>query len=280
MRWGNLALLATTAILALGLAAALAQDAEQPSTPAAPAPPSQPAQPAPPAATPASIAEVIDPGLLAELREQYGPTRRGDPGVTGPDNLTVVTVPGGCEVFIAPIADVREARNPDGSEAAVESVVFTADRLLGEAPLTVQLDAGEYVLAVRTYGRVDGFDGSCVRKTMADQITGGVRYTYHLMSLRKREGEYQLYVANFKPAAPEANKAAKPSSTSGVFRFELAALAADLANSTNVPEEQREAIAERLNRNGAAFYGVGGAQYLVKLTLLGAKYHIDEWPVE
>lgn len=159
-------------------------------------------------------------------------------------------------------------------------MVFTPDRLLGEAPLTVKLDAGEYVLAVRTYGRMEGFDGACVRKTMADQITGGVRYTYHLMSLRKREGEYQLYVANFKPAAPEASKAAKPSSTSGVFRFDTAALVADLASATNVPEEQRQAMAERLNRNGVAFYSATGVQCLVKLTLFGAKYHIDEWPVE
>lgn len=119
MRWGVLALLIATTILTLGLAAALAQDAQPPATPATPTQPGQPAQPAPPAATPASIAEVLDPGLLATLREEYGPVRRGDPGVTGPDNLTVVTIPAGCEVFIAPIADVRAARNPDGSEAAV-----------------------------------------------------------------------------------------------------------------------------------------------------------------
>lgn len=258
-------------------AAPAAQPAEQPK---APAPAAPPPAPKPPVATAEQIARLLDPSLLQTLREVAGPLPRGDSGITGADKLAIISVPAGREVYIASVADIRQAKNADGSEAAVEDVVFTQDHYYGETPVTVTMLSGDYVLAVRSYGKINGFDGACVRKTTTDVITGGVRHSYHLYPIRKREGEYQLFIANFDDGAPTNDPAIKLPKAQKTFAFDPAAIAADLAASTNVPEEQRPAVAAKLNDLGVAFYETNGAQYLVKLTLLGAKYKIDEWPVE
>lgn len=234
----------------------------------------------PPVATPEEIARVLDPALLKTLREAAGPLPRENSGVTGPDKLAVLSVPAGREVYIAAVAEIRQAKNADGSEAAVEDVVFTTDHYYGDTPVTVTMPSGDYVLAVRSYGKINGFDGACVRKTTTDVITGGVRHSYHLYPIRKREGEYQLFVANFSDGGLDQDAALKLPKGQKTFAFDPATIAADLAAATNIPEEDRPALAAKLNDLGVAFFEADGAQYLVKLTLLGAKYKIDEWPVE
>jgi hypothetical protein len=248
--------------------------------PPAKAPAAAPPAAKPPIATAEQIARLLDPDLLQALRQAAGPLPRGNTGITGPDKLAVLSVPAGCEVYIAAVAEIRQAKTPDGGESAVEDVVFTQDHFYGETPLTVTMPSGDYVLAVRSYGKINGFDGACVRKTTTDVITGGVRHSYHLYPIRKREGEYQLFVANFNDGGLDNDTALKLPKAQKTFAFDPAAIAADLAASTNVPEEQRPALAAKLNDLGVAFYEANGAQYLVKLTLLGVKYKIDEWPVE
>jgi hypothetical protein len=234
----------------------------------------------PPVATPEEIARVLDPSLLRTLRETAGPLPRGNSGVTGPDKLSVLSVPAGCEVYVAAVAEIRQAKTANGGEAAVEDVVFTPEHFYGETPVTLTMLSGDYVLAVRSYGKINGFDGGCVRKTTTDVITGGVRHSYHLYPIRKREGEYQLFVANFSNSGLDKDAALKLPKAQKTFAFDPSVIALDLAAATNVPEEERPALAAKLNDLGIAFYEANGAQYLVKLTLLGAKYKIDEWLVE
>jgi hypothetical protein len=254
-----------------------AQPAEQPpaKAPAAPPPAAKP-----PAATAEQIAHLLNPELVQALRTAAGPLPRGDSGILGADKFAVLSVPTGREIYIASVADIRQAKTADGGEAAVEDVVFTPDHYYGETPVTVTMLSGDYVLAVRSYGKINGFDGACVRKTTTDVITGGVRHSYHLYPIRKREGEYQLFIANFGDGGQAGDPAVKLPKAQKTFAFDPLVIAADLATSTNVPEEQRPAVAAKLNDMGVAFYEANGAQYLVKLTLLGTKYKIDEWPVE
>jgi hypothetical protein len=272
-------------LLLVASAVVLAQDAPPPAAApaapaAAPAKPSAPVTPASPLATAAEIARVLDPELLKLLRENYGPHPRTDSGVTGPDKLAILSAPEGCEVYLAAVSEIREAKTSAGGEPAVEDVVFTDEHYIGEAPVTVALPAGDYVLAMRAYGKLNGFDGGCVRKSTTDVITGGVRHSYHLYPIRKREGEYQLFVANFAVDSADQATPIKRAKAPGIFTFEPALIIAELAASTNVPQAEQDGIAQRLNKDGLAFYGSSDARYLVKLTLLGAKFHIEEWPVE
>lgn len=253
-----------------------AAPAQAPKTPAAPA--------APPVASAAEVARLLDPDFLATLRVNFGAVPRGDSGVTGADKLCITSLPEGCEVYIASVSEIRESRTPDGVEAAVEDVVFTDAHFVGEAPLCKLLPAGDYVLAVRAYGKINGFDavgkGACVSKTTTDIITGGLRHAYHLYPVRKREGEFQLLVVNFSRDESTLDPAARSPKGSGLFNLDLSTLAADLVTTTNVPEDQRAKVAAKLNEQGAAFYETDGTQYFVKLTLLGVSYRIEEWPVE
>lgn len=277
------------ALLMLLLAAApsLAQTEQPPAdspeaAPADPAPPEPKPAAAPVAApaTPADIARLLDPDLLAQLTANFGPRPRGDSGITGPDKLSVVSVPDGCEVYLAAVGEIRDAATPEGTEPAVEDVVFTVEHYLGEAPLTVAIPSGDYVLALRAYGKLSGFDGGCVRKSTTDIITGGVRHSYHLYPVRKREGEYQLFIANFAldgESQPAPVKRPKPA---GVYSIDPATLVAELAASTNVPLDERAEVARQLIASGVAFYGPAEARYLVKLTLLGINLRLEEWAVE
>ncbi len=279
MKRGMWTLVLIVVLLLLAQAASLAQT--DPAPAAAPAvEPGKPVAPANPLATIADIAKVLDPDLLELLRKNYGAQPRGDSGVTGPDKLTVLSVPEGCEVYLAAVGEIRDAKTPEGGEPAVEDVVFTDAHYLGEAPVTVSLPAGDYVLAMRAYGKINGFDGGCVRKSTTDVITGGVRHSYHLYPVRKREGEYQLFVANFAADSADQASPLKRPKGPGTFVFDPAQIVADLAGSTNVPQDEQASLAQRLNETGLAFYGPAEARYLVKLTLLGAKYRIEEWPVE
>jgi len=267
-------LLSTAAVACLASAAAA-----QPQDPGAAAPPAPAAAPpAPP--SPEQLARLFDPEMLALLRERYGRQPRGDTGVTGPGNFTVVSIPEGAQVFLAPMSEVQGATKPDGSEASVEDIVFTDAHLLGTAPLTARVETGEYVLAVRSAGRNTGFDGGCVRKTTMDVITGGPRHSYHLYSIRKKDGEYMCVVANFAAQTAKLDQALAAQTKRGTFAIPEDELVSALADKTRVPEEVRQSVTARLNQLGAAFYKADDTQYLVKLSIRGGGFTLEEWPAE
>ena len=229
---------------------------------------------------PVAVEDLLAPGLLAELESKWAATQPGRTTLTDPGNVTILTLTDGFPVYLAAVEDIRSAENPEGGSAAVEDVVFTAGYAVGIAPLTIALPPGEYVLAVRATKRLDGFDGDCVRKVTKDVITGGLRHQYHLYPLRKNAGEYQCFVANFTGPGTTDERIGKNIFRRGTFNINQEQLTADLAMSTNVPAEKQQSAARRLNQIGVAFYSSNGNDFLVKISLVGNSYKLEEWIVE
>ena len=263
--------------------AARAQDTPPPDPPPAEQaqpvqPPAEPPQPPTPPAP--SLENMFSSSLYEELREQWGPVRRGGPQFYDPANLTVLSVPIGCAIYMAAVADIRGATDASGAERSVEDVIFTSDHLIGNAPLTVALPSGEYVLATRAASRQQGFDGGCVRKVSVDVITGGKRHAYHLYPIRKRDGQYQCFIANFLEPDSKPVDVGDALLARGTFSMAPEELQAKLADSSGVPPGQIEQVALSLDRLGVAYYERDGARYLLKLTIQGTEFKLDEWPVE
>jgi hypothetical protein len=254
--------------------AAPAQAAAQPEVQPAPA------EPEPPAPPPADLRSLFVPGLYDELAAQWGPVRRNEPLFTDPGNVTILSLPPGCVVYLAPVADIRAAGQQGGVDVPVEDIVFQQERLLGTTPLTIKLPPAEYVLALRAPARLAGFDGGCVRKQTMDVITGGKRHAYHLYPLRKRAGQYMLFMANFSTPEYLVKGVDLALRECGVFAVGQAAMVELLAQYSSAPEEQREAIAQQLIELGVAYYDLGGQTMLVKATLIGEGLRLDEWVVE
>ena len=268
--------------ISLCLAAQTAKDTAPEQQPAAP--PAEPAEENPAEQKvvqekPVDIASFFSPALAVQLAEQFSPVKKKQPGFTGPDNMTILTIPTGGMVYLASVNEIKAAANPDGTPATVEQVVFSADHQAGTAPLTVTLVAGDYVVAVRCPARYSGFDGDSVRKTTTDIITGGMRHCYHLYTVRKKVGEYTCFPANFSDETILTESALNTQARQGTYRFPEEQLLQLLADSTGVPEEDRQSVAETLNRLGASFYGEPGSRYLVKLLIQGTEPVVKEWLV-
>ena len=167
-----------------------------------------------------------------------------------------------------------------GAPMPVEDVIFTDSHYAGVTPLTLTLEPKEYVLALRAPAREAGFDGGCVSKTTTDVITGGKRHTYHLYPLRKKASQYMCFVASFIGPQDGPQRIGADLLERGTYDMATDALVAELAQSTNVPEELRPTIAESLNALGLAYYQRDEQFMLVKATLVGSALQIDEWPME
>jgi hypothetical protein len=200
-------------------------------------------------------------------------------GFTADDYLTILSLPENGQLYMAAVEDIRATKREDGSEPTVEEVLFTREHFLGSAPLTVKAPPGEYILAIRSPARYLGFDGDCIRKTTTDVITGGKRHCYHLYPIRKKALEYQCFVASFIPPDTAQDSAVNELARRGTFTFPLEPLKQLITETTGVPEEDRDAVAERLNQLGVAFYGSEGSRYLVKLSILGDRPFLKEWMV-
>jgi len=222
--------------------------------------------------------DLLAPGLARALINIWGPVEQGEPTVFDGDNVTVLTVPEDCAVYMASRTEI-ENTTAGGQQATVESVVFTDSHYIGNTPLTVTVPPGSHVLAIRTTHRADGFDGGCVSKTTHDVITGGRRHAYHLYPLHKKPGQYQCFVANFTNLAEKPSEAVYNQAERGTYRIPLELLMTRLANGSRVPADDRERVARRLNQLGVAQYDAGGTEMLLKLTLLGNDYELLEWPV-
>ena len=236
---------------------------------------------APPPAAPQARnpADLLDPDLLLILERLWGPVRADEPEVTDGSNVTVLSVPEGYAVYSAAVGEI--SGDPEaGPELAVEDVVFTDEHFLGTTPLTMVVPHGDHVLAVRATSRQDGFDGGCVRKTTRDVITGGRRHAYHLYPLRKREGQYQCFIACFVGPRATPEEVGLDLAERGTYAVPEDELIARLAASSGVSADDRERVARRLNQLGLAFYDAGHTQYIIKLVLVGNDYQLLEWAVE
>jgi len=247
-------------------------------TEAAPAEKAEPAAPKPePVLTPEKL---LAPGLYRQLAELWGPVRKGMPPVTAPGNVTVLSVPVGAAVYIASVEEIRDATSPEGGAMPVEDVVFTETHYAGVTPLTVTLEAKEYVLALRAPAREAGFDGGCVSKTTTDVITGGKRHTYRLYPLRKKAGQYTCFVASFIGPQDGPQRIGTQMLERGTYEIPADVLAAELAQTTGVPVALRPTICTSLNTLGLAYYQRDEQFYLVKATLIGSTLRVEEWPAE
>ena len=270
-----------SAVLSLAAFVCLAQTDPPPAT-ESPAPDEQAAQPVDAAPAPADdLAELFDPAvafLLQQLWEGTGGIAGGP--FTAKSNATFLSQPSGFDVFIISVADVRAAEQ-SSSSVTVESLVFNDAHHLGQTPLTVSLPAQDYVLAVRSTQRADGFDGECVRQFTRDPITGGRRYDYHLYPLKKERNNYLCFMANFLTDAFDRDSLwGLYEDSDSLFSIAPDGLMELLANSSKAPEELRARIANDLLEYGVAFYVLDRQPYLVKLTLSGMEPVVKEWPVE
>ncbi|MCC7476882.1 hypothetical protein IT575_00360 [bacterium] len=241
----------------------------------------------PHAATPAAgldasqqaIAEMLDDQLYERLSSDWAAVGNAEPFCSA-DNLSIISVPSGLNVYLVRQDAIPGALNDDGEPASVEDVVFRAEQLYGKTPLTLPLPTGDYVLALRPDGRESGFDGGCVRKAQRDVVTGTLRHTYHLYPFARAAGEYQLFVSSFiDPETPDSEVLAglaEPWS----FHLPEEQLAAAVGQATGAPEALFGRIAMDLNRYGLAFYSDGRRDWLVKLALRGASFELKQWPVE
>lgn len=233
----------------------------------------------PPEPAPVPLAgDLLAPGLARVLINMWGPVDPGQPTVFDGENVTILSVPDDCAVYMASRTEI-ENTTTGGQQATVESVVFTDSHFVGNTPLTVTVPPGSHVLAIRTTHRADGFDGGCVAKTTHDVITGGRRHAYHLYPLHKKPGQYQCFVANFTNLAEKPSEAVYDQAERGTFRIPVELLMTRLANGSRVPADDRERVARMLNQLGVAQYDAGGTELLIKLTLLGNDYELLEWPV-
>ena len=163
----------------------------------------------------------------------------------------------------------------------ISYALLLSDRqYFGTTPLTVRLPPGEYVLAIRATARQDGFDGNCKRKWERDPITGGKRFGYHLYALRKHRGEYICFVANFTDPDTKPSAIGTELQERGTYNIPLDELVNELATTTGVPDRDLVDVAETLNLLGIAYYEVNQQYNLLKLTINGNTYRIDEWSVQ
>jgi hypothetical protein len=233
-----------------------------------------------PAVAPAPMAaDLLDPDLLELLTEMWGPVEPTGPLVTDGGNVTVLAVPESCAVYIASVSEI-EAAGDSGGQSTVEAVVFNDEHYVGNTPLTVAVPSGQHVLAVRSTARRNGFDGGCVRKTTYDVITGGRRHAYHLYPLTKKTGQYQCFVANFARLDEKPSDSLLDLARRGTFAVPLGDLAARLASTPMVGQDDLERVATQLNQVGVSLFRKNGAEYLVKLIVLGNDYLLLDWPVE
>ena len=237
-----------------------------------------PVSPPPPEIT-RSGADLIDGDLLRILLGMWGPVGRDEPQLTDGDNVTVLSIPEGCAVYVASVAEINSA-GTEGQEATVENVVFNDEHFLGTTPLTMTAPPGNHVLAIRSTARLNGFDGGCVRKTTHDVITGGKRHAYHLYPLRKLAGQYQCFVANFAELDKRVDDAVLAIAERGTFAIPEEELAMRLVNETTVANDDLARVVARLNQLGVTLFTANGTEYLVKLTLVGNDFELMAWPVE
>lgn len=271
------------ALCLIPLAVALAQD-EQPAAPQPQpaAPDEQPAAPETPPAPPApprTAADLLDPDLLAVLQQQWGPAGPNEPQLTDGGNVTVLSVPEGCAVYVASVDEIQQAGD-SGGEASVEGVVFTDQHFAGNTPLTVAVPPGRQVLALRSTARHEAFDGGCVRKTTYDVITGGRRYAYHLYPLDKKPNQYQCFVASFADFTKRPDDAVQTQAARGTFAVPLDELEQSLISVAGVSEDELQHVATSLDQLGIAPFRKDGAVQLVKLVLVGDGFQLLSWPIE
>lgn len=245
------------------LATAVAQDG-------APAPP--------PPGPPRTAADLLDPDLLAALMQMWGPAGPDEPQLTDGGNVTVLSVPDGCAVYVASVEEIAAAGGA-GGEATVEAVVFSDEHFLGNTPLTMTVPSGRHVLAVRSTARRDAFDGGCVRKSTYDVITGGRRHAYHLYPLDKKAGQYQCFVANFTDLTERPDDNVLAQAERGTFAVPPDELAAHLTTVLGVADDDLERVATRLNQLGIAPFRKDGAAHLAKLVLVGDGFQLLSWPI-
>jgi hypothetical protein len=239
----------------------------------------QPAPPEPPPASPRTAADLLDPDLLAVLAAQWGPPAPNEPLLTDGGNVTVLSVPEGCAVYVASVDEISAAGG-DGGEATVEGVVFNDEHLMGNTPLTFAVPSGRHVLAVRSKARQDAFDGGCVRKSTYDVITGGRRYAYHLYPLDKKAGQYQCFVASFADFTKPPDDEVRDQAERGTFAVPLDELALRLKSAAGVADDELERVVTSLNQLGIAPFRKDGALQLVKLVLVGDGFQLLSWPIE
>ncbi len=262
------------------------QDPPEQTEAAAPGPEQMPATtPEPAAAEPAPApasdpAELFDPAVAALLQAQWAATGGSAGGpFTATANATFLSQPSGFDVFMIPVDDVRAAEQGDGN-VTVESLVFNDAHFIGQTPLTVSLPARDYVLAVRSTLRAEGFDGECVRQFTRDPITGGRRFDYHLYPLKKDRNNYLCFIANFlSEGFPQESAFALPAGSDSLFAIPQQQLEELLASACQAPEERRARLAQDLLDFGTGFYSLDQQMYLVKLTLNGTESVLKEWPI-
>jgi len=239
----------------------------------------QPTPPETPPAPPPTAAELLDPDLLAVLQAQWGPAGPTEPQLTDGGNVTVLSVPEGCAVYVASVEEIAGAGG-DGGEATVEGVVFNDSHFMGNTPLTITVPSGRHVLAVRSTARHDAFDGGCVRKTTFDVITGGRRYAYHLYPLDKKAGQYQCFVASFADFSQRPDDDVRDQAERGTFAVPLDELVPRLISVAGVADDELERVATSVNQLGIAPFRKDGALHLVKLVLVGDGFQLLSWPFE
>ncbi len=225
-----------------------------------------------------AIAEMLDQQLFQRLSQDW--SGAGNSTVfCDSGNVTIISVPSGLNVYLVRQDQIPGALNDDGEPASVEDVVFRAEQLYGQTPLTLPLPAGDYVLALKPSGRDSGFDGGCVRKAERDVITGALRHTYHLYPFTRSSGEYQLFTASF--VSPDTSDTDMLSGLAEPWSFHLPEeeLVAAIGQVCNAPAPLQGRIAMDLNRFGLAFYNDGRQDWLVKLGLRGSSFELRQWAV-
>ena len=224
--------------------------------------------------------ELMSPGLLSELTRQWSPFGNNPVAVTDGGNVTVLSIPTAYSVYIVPTDVVAAAMNAGMNAPSLQTVVFDSHYLVGETPLTVHVPAGDHVLVVRAMSRHNGFDGGCIMKATYDLITGGHRYAYHLYPLRKRDGQYQCFVANFVWRDCPADDIGTGVLRRGAFRFPEEELRSLISARTQAPRSEIERLAHDLNVLGVAFYDFEDHDYLVKVIMVGNMPEVMEWRVD
>jgi hypothetical protein len=222
-------------------------------------------------------AALFTPAMRTLLQNAYDP--KGRQLFSGGDNFTVISVPDQFAVYIADVKDIQAAAAP-GEDPAVEEALFQPSRLVGDAPLTLQLAPGDYVVGVRATKRGDGFDGGCISKSTRDPITGGAGRAYHLYGVSKRPGKYLCLLANFAGDTAQPDDLGEPAASAGIFQAGAEQIAALMSGGTHIPSEKQARLGDALLRSGRAYYAVDDVEYYARLGIEGAELTLQEWPVE
>lgn len=224
------------------------------------------------------IADMLDPQMYERLRDDWAAAGNAT-AFCDSGNITILSVPTSLNVYLVRQDQIPGALNDDGEPASVEDVVFRAEQLYGQTPLTLALPPADYVLALKPQGREGGFDGGCVRKAERDVITGTLRHTYHLYPL-SRASEYQLFVSSF--ITPETSDSDILAGLPEPWTFQLPEeqLAEALVQASNVPLQLQGRVALDLNRYGLTFFNDGQRDWLIKLGLRGASIELQQFPVK